>query len=103
MTNNNKVRYFWERVSNFNQPEARKYHFLASNWLKFVTLPRKYRTLYSLRQKNTGWPKSNVPKVRAYSSASDHLIRKIFSGVCRDIHWFEEYLKIIEFDDHFFE
>ena len=52
---------------------------------------------------STGWPKSNVPKVRAYCSASDHLIRKIFAGVCRDIHWFEEYLKIIEIDDHFFE
>ena len=50
---------------------------------------------------NTGWPKSNVPKVRAYCSASDHLIRKIFSGACRDIHWFEEYLKITEIDDHF--
>ena len=46
---------------------------------------------------------SNVPKVRAYCSASDHLIRKIFSGVCRDIHWFEEYLKMIEINDHFFE
>ena len=43
------------------------------------------------------------PKVRAYCSASDHLIRKTFFGVCRDIHWFEEYLKIIEIDDHFFE
>ena len=52
---------------------------------------------------STGWPKSNVPKVRAYCSASDYLIRKIFAGVCRDIHWFEEYLKIIEIDDHFFE
>ena len=51
----------------------------------------------------TGWPKSNVSKVRAYSSASDHLIRKIFSGVCRGSHWFEEYLKIIEISDNFFE
>ena len=51
----------------------------------------------------TGWPKSNVPKVQAYYSASDQLIRKIFSGACRDIHWFEEYLKIIEIDYHFFE
>ena len=51
----------------------------------------------------TGWPKSNVSKVRAYCSASDHLIRKIFSGVCRDSHWFEEYLKIIEIGDYFFE
>ena len=42
----------------------------------------------------TRWPKSNVPKVRACSSASYHLIRNIFSGVCRDIHWFEEYLKL---------
>ena len=38
--------------------------------------------------------KSNVSKVRAYCSASDHLIRKNFSGVCRVSHWFEEYLKI---------
>ena len=49
------------------------------------------------------WPKSNVSKVRAYCSASDHLIRKIFSGVCRGSHWFEEYLKIIEISDNFFE
>ena len=51
----------------------------------------------------TGWPKSNVSKVRAYCSASDHLIRKIFSGVCKVSHWFEEYLKIIEIGDYFFE
>ena len=51
----------------------------------------------------TGWPKSNVPKVRAYCSASDHRIRKICSGVCRDSHWFEEYVKTIEIGDHFFE
>ena len=60
-------------------------------------------SIYAKFDKYTGWPKSNVPKVRAYCSASYHLIRKIFSGVCRDIHWFEEYLKIIEIDDHFFE
>ena len=52
---------------------------------------------------HTGWPKSNVSKVRAYYSAFDHLIRKIFSGVCRDSHWFGEYLKIIEIGDYFFE
>ena len=52
---------------------------------------------------STGWPKSNVSKVRAYCSACDHLIRKIFSGVCWISHWFEEYLKIIEIGDHFFE
>ena len=52
---------------------------------------------------HTGWPKSNVSKVRAYCSAPDHLIRKIFSGVCRVGHWFEEYLKIIEIGDYFFE
>ena len=41
------------------------------------------------------WRKSNVLKVRAYCSASDHLIRKLFSAVCsRDSHWFEEYLKV---------
>ena len=60
---------------------------------------------YSLTsdESNTGWPKSNVSKVRAYCSVSDHQIRKIFSGVCRDSHWFEEYLKIIKIDVHFFE
>ena len=51
----------------------------------------------------TVWPKSNVSKVRAYCSASDHLIRKIFSGMSRVSHWFEEYLKIIEIGDYFFE
>ena len=39
--------YFWERVQNINQSEARKQCFLASDWLKFGTLPRKSRiTLY---------------------------------------------------------
>ena len=41
----NRVRYFRGRVTNFYQSEARKQSFLASDWLKFVTLPRKYRTL----------------------------------------------------------
>ena len=54
-------------------------------------------------KKGTGWPKSNVSKVRAYCSASDQLIRKFFSGMCRVSHWFEEYLKIIEIGDYFFE
>ena len=26
---------------------------------------------------------------------------QFFSGMCQDSHWFEEYLKIIEIDDHF--
>ena len=39
----------------------------------------------------------------AWPLMTDHLIRKIISGVCRDSHRFEEYLKIIEIDDHFFE
>ena len=38
----------------------------------------------------------------AWPLMTDHLIRKIISGVCRDSHRFEEYLKIIEIDDHFF-
>ena len=41
----NRVRYIWGRVSNFHQSEARKDCFLASDWSKFETLPRKYRTL----------------------------------------------------------
>ena len=41
-----RVRNFRGRVSNFNQSEARKQCFLASDWLKFETLPRKFRTLF---------------------------------------------------------
>ena len=33
------------RESNFNQSGARKHCFIASDWSKFETLPRKYRTL----------------------------------------------------------
>ena len=35
-----RVRDYRGRVSNFNQSEARKHCFLASDWLKFETLPR---------------------------------------------------------------
>ena len=44
-----------------------------------------------------------MSKVRAYCSALDHLIRETFSGVCWVSHWFEEYVKIIEIGDYFFE
>ena len=40
-----RVRNFRGRVSYFNQSEAREQSFLASDWLKLETLPRKYRTL----------------------------------------------------------
>ena len=40
-----KVRNYLGRVTNFDQSEARKQCFLASDRLKFETLPRKYRTL----------------------------------------------------------
>ena len=43
-----RVRYFWGRITNFNQSEARKHCFFVSDWLKYETLPRKYRTLYSV-------------------------------------------------------
>ena len=42
---NYRVRYFRGRIPKFNQSEARKRCFLSSYWLKFGTLPRKYRTL----------------------------------------------------------
>ena len=45
--------------------------------------------------------KDSHPTIRAYCSASGHLIRKIFSGVCRGSHWFQVYLKVIVIDDHF--
>ena len=35
-----RVRNFRGRVTNFDQSEARKQCFLASDWLKFETLPR---------------------------------------------------------------
>ena len=35
------VWYFQGRVLNFNKSEARKQCFLASDWLKFETIPRK--------------------------------------------------------------
>ena len=41
-----RVRNFRGRVSYFNQSEARKGCFLASDWLKYETLPRKFRTLF---------------------------------------------------------
>ena len=37
---NYRVRNYRGRVSNFDQSEARKQRFLASDWLKFETLPR---------------------------------------------------------------
>ena len=43
-----RVRHFRGGVSNFNQSEARKRSVLSSDWLKFVTLPQKYRTLLLL-------------------------------------------------------
>ena len=36
---------FGEGVSYFKQSEARKHCFLAFDWLKYETLPRKYHTL----------------------------------------------------------
>ena len=40
-----RVRNFRIRVTNFNQSEARTRCFLASDWLNFETLPRKFRIL----------------------------------------------------------
>ena len=40
-------RYLSGRVSSFNQSEAEKHYFLASDRLKFETLPQKY-CFYSL-------------------------------------------------------
>ena len=40
-----RVRNFRGRVSYFDQSEARKDRFLASDWSKHETLPRKYRTV----------------------------------------------------------
>ena len=40
-----RVRYSRGRVSNYHQSEARKHCIPASDWLKFVTLPQKYRNL----------------------------------------------------------
>ena len=63
------MRYFRGRVSNFNQPKARKHCFLTSDWLKFETLPRKYRTQSPL----TLTPSLSVQclKMRSYRSTPD--------------------------------
>ena len=36
----NRVEFFWGKVENFNQSEARKHCFTASDWFKFETLPQ---------------------------------------------------------------
>ena len=41
----NRIRYFRENVPNFNQLQARKHSFLASDWLRFGNLHQKYRIL----------------------------------------------------------
>ena len=41
----NRVRYFRGRVSYFDQSGPGKHRFLASDWLKYETLPRNCRTL----------------------------------------------------------
>ena len=43
-----RVRYFRGRVSYFDQSEARKHRFLASDWSKYEIFPRKYRALRSV-------------------------------------------------------
>ena len=57
-----RVRYYWGRVSNFNQSEAIKHCFLASDWLRFVTLPRKYRIISLILTPST---LRNFPVVRS--------------------------------------
>ena len=50
----NEIEYgfFRGRVPNFNQSDTRKQCFLASDWLKFGTLPRKYHTLFHCEMPN---------------------------------------------------
>ena len=85
---------------------------LVEDLLLAMNEEKKHQVLGSLRLGTIKKDSDSVRPIKvtlgsaAYCSASDHLIhliRKFFSGVCRDIHWFEEYLKIIEIDDHFFE
>ena len=57
----NRVRNFRGRVSYFNQSEARKHPFLASDWLKYETLPRKFRTLSTM---NKRWIESLIDRVK---------------------------------------
>ena len=40
-----RERYFRGRVSSFNKSEVRKHSFVTSDWLKYETVPRIYRTL----------------------------------------------------------
>ena len=43
-----RVLYFRGSVSNFNQSLVRKQCFLASDWLKFETVPREYRIVNTM-------------------------------------------------------
>ena len=45
MQASNRVRYFRGRVSYFDQSGPGKHRFLASDWLKYETLPLNCRTL----------------------------------------------------------
>ena len=51
----------------------------------------------------TGCPKSHYTKVRAYCSACDHLICKIFLRMFQKSSSFEEFNGLSEIDVHFFE
>ena len=44
-----RVRYWWGRAPYFNQSEAVKHSFLASDWLKYWILPHQYRTLFIMK------------------------------------------------------
>ena len=60
----NRVRNFRGRVSHFNQSEARKQCFLASDWLKYETLPENF-VLYMYIRNIKYW---NVDIERVLSS-----------------------------------
>ena len=82
-----RVRYFWGKVP--NSGKGRKNYFLASNWLKFGTLPQKYRTLLnSLRERTTvcqtrqiwlAWSSLVKKSTFSRSSSSNHIILQITS------------------------
>ena len=74
-----RVRNFRGRVSYFNQSEARKHCFLASDWLKCKTLPRKFRTLWLLKIVGgilATW--FRCPKIYLLEPADRHMGLRIF-------------------------
>ena len=71
---NNRVRNYRGRVSNFDQSEVRKQCFLASDWLKFESLPRQIRTLYPKLM--LSYTHNKITNTTTISKKEDHILTR---------------------------